>query len=277
MILSHEGKLNPSTRPMLRVLSFLDFSVVAGLLPDKDACQRLRAASLGRLQHNIDHVMADLHESIIKASCKRQLPNNPLQIKEDLLSAIKLGSQIKVSDSDVSETCSKTASTKARKIDVKGDIAGALKYWLRGTAGLIILTITLLQIPDFGSDLKLLMQRAIMPGSNLPPVTSFDVRILAPDENVTRTPSNEPLRFVALIKPKKEGNTFKRITLETKTIKDSKEVTLTKRNPERFFVDYNVGNQEFEYRILVDQAPQTEWRKMDVGATTLLFSVLKEF
>ena len=42
-----------------------------------------------------------------------------------------------------------------------------------------------------------------LPGSNLPPVTFFDVRILTPDENVTRTPSNEPLRFVASVKPKK--------------------------------------------------------------------------
>ena len=86
------------------------------------------------------------------------------------------------------------ASTKASKIDIKNVLPlGTLKYWLRGTAGLIALTIALMQIPDFGSDFKLLMQRAIMPGSNLPPVSYYDVRILSPDENVTRTPSNEPL------------------------------------------------------------------------------------
>ena len=27
-----------------------------------------------------------------------------------------------------------------------------------------------------------------------------------------------------------------------------------------------MGNQKFEYRILVDNAPQTEWRNMDVGS-----------
>lgn len=210
----------------------------------------------------------------------RLLEQSSPELKEDLLSAVELGiSDQAVSDSDVfRKLVQNQASTKARKIDVKSVLPlGTLKYWLRGTAGLIIVTITLLQIPDFGSDLKLLMQRAIMPGSNLPPVTFFDVRILAPDENVTRTPSNEPLRFVALIKPKKEGKAFKNITLETKTIKDSKEVTLTKRNSERFFVDYNVGNQEFEYRILIDQAPQTEWRKMDVGARPFVQRFKKSF
>ena len=97
---------------------------------------------------------------------------------------------------------------------------------------MIALTIALMQIPDFGSDFKLLMQRAIMPGSNLPPVSYYDVRILSPDENVTRTPSNEPLRFVTLIKPKKADKTFKEITLETKTKKENKDVTLSKRSPE---------------------------------------------
>ena len=62
-----------------------------------------------------------------------------------------------------------------------------------------------------------------MPGSNLPPVSYYDVRILSPDENVTRTPSNEPLRFVTLIKPKKADKTFKRrLPSETKTKKKIK-------------------------------------------------------
>ena len=142
---------------------------------------------------------------------------------------------------------------------------------------MIFLTIALLQIPDFGKDFKLLMQRAILPGSNLPPVTFFDVRILTPDENVTRTPSNEPLRFVASVIPKKEGKIFKEVTLETKTPGKTKDVILSQRNPEKFFVDYNVGNEKFEYRILVDQAPQTEWRKMDVGGRPFIEKFKKNY
>ena len=63
----------------------------------------------------------------------------------------------------------------------------------------------------------------------------------------------------------------------TKTKKENKDVTLSKRSPEKFFVDYNVGNEAFEYRILVDQAPQTEWRKMDVGARPFIKSFKKTF
>ena len=123
--------------------------------------------------------MADLHIGpLLKLpstkKLARLLEQSSPELKEDLLSAVELGvSNQEVSDSDVfRKLVQNQASTKARKIDVKSVLPlGTLKYWLRGTAGLIILTITLLQIPDFGSDLKLLMQRAIMPGSNLPPVT----------------------------------------------------------------------------------------------------------
>ena len=38
-----------------------------------------------------------------------------------------------------------------------------------------------------------------------------------------------------------------------------------------------MGNEAFEYRILVDQAPQTEWRKMDVGARPFIKSFKKSF
>ena len=38
-----------------------------------------------------------------------------------------------------------------------------------------------------------------------------------------------------------------------------------------------MGNEAFEYRILVDQAPQTEWRKMDVGARPFIKSFKKNF
>ena len=210
----------------------------------------------------------------------RLLEQSSPDLKEDLLSAVELGiSNDSSVDSDVfRKLVQKQASVKASKIDIKSILPlGRLKYWLRGTVTLIILTLGLLQIPDFGSDLKLLMQRAIVPGSNLPPLTLYDVRILAPDENVTRTPSNEPLRFVTIIKPKKEGLTFKEISLETKSLKESKDVPLSKRNEERFFVDYNVGNQKFEYRILVDNAPQTEWRNMDVGSRPYIKNFQKNF
>ena len=210
----------------------------------------------------------------------RLLEQSSPDLKEDLLSAVELGaSNQNSSDSDIfRQLVQKQASTKASKLDIKTLLPlGALKYWLRGTAGLIALTIALLQIPDFGKDFKLLMQRAILPGSNLPPVTFFDVRILTPDENVTRTPSNEPLRFVASVIPKKAGKKFKEVTLQTKTLEDTKDIVLTKRNPEKFFVDYNVGNEKFEYRILVDQAPQTEWRKMDVGGRPFIEKFKKNY
>ena len=210
----------------------------------------------------------------------RLLEQSSPELKEDLLSAVELGISNQLSsDSDIfRKLVQKQASTKASKLDIKNVLPlGTLKYWLRGTAGLIFLTIALLQIPDFGKDFKLLMQRAILPGSNLPPVTFFDVRILTPDENVTRTPSNEPLRFVASVKPKKEGRIFKEVTLETKTPEKTNDVILSQRNPEKFFVDYNVGNEKFEYRILVDHAPQTEWRKMDVGARPFIESFKKNY
>ncbi len=210
----------------------------------------------------------------------RLLEQSSPDLKEDLLSAVELGmGNQSSSDSDVfRKLLQKQASTKVSELDIKNILPlGTLKYWLRGTAGLIAITFALLQIPDFGSALKLLMQRAIFPGSNLPPVSFYEVRILAPDEKVTRTPGNEPLRFLISIKTKKEGRAFKEISLETRTIHESKDVTLVSRNPERFFVDYNVGNEKFEYRILVDQAPQTEWRKMDVGVRPFIENFKKTF
>jgi hypothetical protein len=210
----------------------------------------------------------------------RILEQSSSDLKEDLLSAVELGVSNEASpDSDIfRQLVQKQASTKASKLDIKSVLPlGTLKYWLRGTVGLIAITIALFQIPDFGSDLKLLMQRAIMPGSNLPPVTLFDVRILTPDENVTRTPSNEPLRFVASVRPKKEGKTFKEVTLQAKTSGDTKDFILNKRSREKFFVDYNVGNEKFEYRFLVDHAPQTEWRKMEVGARPFIEKFKKNF
>ena len=210
----------------------------------------------------------------------RLLEQSSPELKEDLLSAVELGVSKQGSpDSDTfRKLVQKQASSKASKLDIKSVLPlGTLKYWLRGTAGLIALTIALLQIPDFGSDFKLLMKRAIMPGSNLPPVTFFDVRILTPDENVTRTPSNEPLRFVASVIPKKEGKIFKEVTLETRTLNDIKNIILTKRSQEKYFVDYNVGNEKFEYRILVDQAPQTEWRQMDVGTRPFIENFKKNY
>ena len=210
----------------------------------------------------------------------RLLEQSSPELREDLLSAVELGVSNKASpDSDTfRKLVQKQASSKASKLDIKSVLPlGTLKYWLRGTGGLIALTVALLQIPDFGSDFKLLMKRAIMPGSNLPPVTFFDVRILTPDENVTRTPSNEPLRLVASVIPKKEGKTFKEVTLETRTLNDIKNIILTKRSQEKYFVDYNVGNEKFDYRILVDQAPQTEWRKMDVGTRPFIENFKKNY
>ena len=100
----------------------------------------------------------------------RLLEQSSPDLKEDLLSAVELGiSNQNSSDSDIfRQLVQKQASTKASKLDIKTLLPlGALKYWLRGTAGLIALTIALLQIPDFGKDFKLLMQRAILPSSSL--------------------------------------------------------------------------------------------------------------
>jgi hypothetical protein len=202
------------------------------------------------------------------------------ELKEDLLSAVELGiSSHDSSDSDIFRNLvQKQASTKASKIDIKSILPfGTLKYWLRGTVALVVCTLALLQIPEFGSDLKLLMQRAILPGANLPPVTLYDVVILSPDENVTHTPSNEPLRVVARITPKREGITFKKVNLETKTAQEIRKVDLSKRSNEKYFVDYNVDDQAFAYRILVDDAPQTEWRNMGVAARPFIESFQKDF
>jgi hypothetical protein len=129
----------------------------------------------------------------------RLLEQSSPNLQEDLLTAVELGmpSQSAVDSEIFRALVQKQAATKASKIDIKSILPiGRLKHWFTGTLALVIITLGLLQIPEFGSDLRLLMQRAMIPGSNLPPVTHFDVRILSPDENVTHTPSNEPLRFV---------------------------------------------------------------------------------
>ena len=63
---------------------------------------------------------------------------------------------------------------------------------------------------------KLLMQRAIL-------VRTFRLSLflmfILHRMKSTRTPSNEPLRFVASVKPKKKEK-FKEVTLETKTLKN---------------------------------------------------------
>lgn len=198
----------------------------------------------------------------------RLLEQSSPNLQEDLLSAVELGmpSQSAFDSEIFRDLVQKQAASKASKIDIKSILPiGRLKHWFTGTIGLIILTLSLLQIPEFGSDLKLLIQRAIIPGANLPPVTNFDVRILSPDENVTRTPTNEPLRYVVLVKSKREGIGFKQVTLETKTVNKKEQLALTRREQGKYFVDYNVGNIQFEYRILIDQAPQTAWHIMNVG------------
>ena len=174
----------------------------------------------------------------------RILEQSSPDLQEDLISAVELGmADPSTADSTIfRKLVQQQASTKASKIDIKSILPlGRLKNWLLASASLVVLTLGLFQIPEFGSDLKLLMQRAMMPGANLPPITGFQVRILAPDENVTRTPTNEPLRFVALIKPKYEGLRFEEISLETKSLEKKEVVPLSKREPGKFFVDYNVG------------------------------------
>jgi hypothetical protein len=201
-------------------------------------------------------------------------------LQEDLLSAVELGipNQITEDSSVFRDLVQKQASSKASKIDIKSILPlGSIKTWLIGTFGLIILTLALLQIPEFGRDLKLLMQRALLPGANLPPVTHFEVRVLAPDENTTNTPSNEPLRFVASVKAKRTGLTFDEISLETRTVNEQETTNLVKREEGRFFVDFNVGNQNFQYRLLLDRAPQTEWRDMSVGPRPFIESYQKNF
>ena len=210
----------------------------------------------------------------------RILEQSSPDLQEDLLSAVELGmaDPSKADSTIFRQLVQQQASTKASKIDIKNILPlGRLKNWLLASAGLVVLTLGLFQIPEFGSDLKLLMQRAMMPGANLPPVTGFEVRILAPDENVTRTPRNEPLRFVALIKPKYEGLRFEEISLETKSLEKKEAVPLSKRERGKFFVDYNVGKQRFEYRVLIDQAPQTEWRTMEVGTRPFVSKYSKKF
>ena len=210
----------------------------------------------------------------------RLLEQSSPDLQEDLISAVELGqSNQGTQDSETfRKLVQQQASSKASKIDIKTILPiGRLKHWLSGTVAIILLTLALLQIPEFGGDLKLLLQRAIVPGANLPPVTNFEVRILAPDENVTRTPSNEPLRFVALVKAKKENAKFEEISLETKAVKQKEQVYLTKRETGKFFVDYNVGNEKFLYRVLIDQAPQTEWRKMEVGSRPFVREYQKNF
>lgn len=201
-------------------------------------------------------------------------------LEEDLLSAVELGTiNQKMEDSFVfRQLVQKQASSKASKIDITSILPiGRLKNWLIGTLCLIITTLTLLQIPEFGSDLKLLMHRALIPGANLPPVTQFNVQILAPDENTTRTPSNEPLRFAVSIESKREGVSFEKVDLETRNKTETKIVGLAKRTGGVFFIDYNVDNQNFEYRVLVDLAPQTEWKKMEVRARPFIESYEKNF
>ena len=135
------------------------------------------------------------------------------------------------------------------------------------------LIIGLLTIPEFGMQFQRLFGRALLPGANIAPVTDLQATILAPLDSTRMTPRNEPLRFLVEIDGERED--LGRIEIQTRMLnKRQSPLVMSPRQNQRFSVDYNVGREPFEFRILEDGAPiamkwgseLSQWFNMEVAS-----------
>lgn len=209
------------------------------------------------------------------------------EFHEDLLSAVELGGDTsRIADSETFRNLvQKDVASRIKGLDINQALPIArLRRWLFSTTGLVALVIGLLSIPEFGLQFQRLFGRALLPGANIAPVTNLQARILAPLDSVQRTPRNEPLRF--LVQVDGEGEGLDRIELQTRVLENRQSpIGMSARQNQKFSLDYNVGREPFEFRILADGAPITmkwgsqlsQWFRMEVASRPYVTSYRKAY
>jgi len=202
------------------------------------------------------------------------------EMKQDILSAVELGSQGgEINDSLIfRKLVQEKVSGQVHELDIISLLPFTMvKRWIQASLVLLLFSFGLFSYTDFGPKLQRLMGRALLPGANIAPVTNVEVTLLIPDENTTITPKNEPLRFLALVNGKEEDETYGQVELQIKEKKKVKRVSMFSRTTERFALDYNVGSNPFDYRVWVDSSPRTAWRTMDVASRPYIIGFTKTY
>ena len=200
------------------------------------------------------------------------------EMKQDILSAVELGSQSgEVNDSLIfRKLVQEKVSGQVHKLDIISLLPFTMvKRWIQASLVLLLFSFGLFSYTDFGTKLQRLMGRALLPGANIAPVTNVEVTLLIPDDNTTITPKNEPLRFLAQVNGKEGDETYGLVELQIKEKKDFNRVSMFSRTKERYALDYNVGSNPFKYRIWVDSSPRTAWRTMDVASRPYIIGFTK--
>jgi methyl-accepting chemotaxis protein len=202
------------------------------------------------------------------------------EMKQDILSAVELGSQGgEINDSLIfRKLVQEKVSGQVHELDIISLLPFTMvKRWIQASLVLLLFSFGLFSYTDFGPKLQRLMGRALLPGANIAPVTNVEVTLLIPDENTTITPKNEPLRFLALVNGKEGDETYGQVELQIKEKKKVKRVSMFSRTTERFALDYNVGSNPFDYRVWVDSSPRTAWRSMDVASRPYIIGFTKTY
>ena len=202
------------------------------------------------------------------------------EMKQDILSAVELGSQGgEINDSLIfRKLVQEKVSGQVHELDIISLLPFTMvKRWIQASLVLLLFSFGLFSYTDFGPKLQRLMGRALLPGANIAPVTNVEVTLLIPDENTTITPKNEPLRFLALVNGKEGDETYGQVELQIKEKKKVKRVSMFSRTTERFALDYNVGSNPFDYRVWVDSSPRTAWRTMDVASRPYIIGFTKTY
>ena len=191
------------------------------------------------------------------------------EMKQDILSAVELGSQEgQNNDSEkFRKLVQEKVSGQVHSLDIISLLPFAkVKRWLQASFALIVLCLGLFSFTDFGPKFQQLIERALLPGSNIAPVTNIEVTLLNPDDNITVTPKNEPLRFLAELKGKVGDKGYGEVELQVRESKNYKKFPMFTRTVERFSLDYNVESNPFDYRVWVAGSPRTAWQHMDVAS-----------
>ena len=202
------------------------------------------------------------------------------EMKQDILSAVELGSQGgEINDSLIfRKLVQEKVSGQVHELDIISLLPFTMvKRWIQASLVLLLFSFGLFSYTDFGPKLQRLMGRALLPGANIAPVTNVEVTLLIPDENTTITPKNEPLRFLALVNGKDGDETYGQVELQIKEKRNVKRVSMFSRTTERFVLDYNVGSNPFDYRVWVDSSPRTAWRTMDVASRPYIIGFTKTY
>ena len=202
------------------------------------------------------------------------------EMKQDILSAVELGSQGgEINDSLIfRKLVQEKVSGQVHELDIISLLPFTMvKRWIQASLVLLLFSFGLFSYTDFGPKLQRLMGRALLPGANIAPVTNVEVTLLIPDENTTITPKNEPLRFLALVNGKEGDETYGQVELQIKEKRKVKRVSMFSRTTERFALDYNVGSNPFDYRVWVDSSPRTAWRTMEVASRPYIIGFTKTY